>query len=202
MKKLFAIIFTTLVFSIAAAAQKLPEIATPHHYILTLAPDLKSETFTGDEVIHGDILKPTNNIVLNALEIEFQDVTIQALPAAKGGKPGEVQKATVSLDPQSEMATLMTLTRSCTSSLHWQNEVSYLEELHVGRTKSLDFGRSSPDRLLSHGSGWFHAAVERGEIAAGSAYEQHLLPRSEARREYAQIHTLGGDLYSEHQTRR
>src|SRR5437868_5628796 len=106
MKKLFAIIFTTLVFSIAAAAQKLPEIATPHHYILTLAPDLKSETFTGDEVIHGDILKPTNNIVLNALEIEFQDVTIQALPATKGGKPGEVQKATVSLDPQSEMATL------------------------------------------------------------------------------------------------
>ena len=106
MKKLFGIIFTMLLISVAAAAQKLPEIATPHHYILTLAPDLKTETFTGDEVIHGDILKPTNKIVLNALEIEFQDVTIQALPAAKGAKPGEVQKVTVALDPQSEMATL------------------------------------------------------------------------------------------------
>jgi aminopeptidase N/puromycin-sensitive aminopeptidase len=106
MKKIFLSILTLSLFPIAASAQKLPEIATPHHYILTLAPDLKTETFTGDEVIHGDTLKPTNKIVLNALEIEFQEATIQALPAAKGGKPGEVQKATVSLDPQSEMATL------------------------------------------------------------------------------------------------
>src|SRR3954471_11146656 len=105
MKKLIAFIF---VFALVpfAAAQKLPEIAVPHHYILTLAPDLKSETFTGDEVIHGDTLKATNKIVLNAMEIEFQDVTIQALPAVKNGKPGEVQKVTVSLDPHSEMATL------------------------------------------------------------------------------------------------
>src|SRR3979409_1783448 len=95
MKTLFGIILTMLLISVAAAAQKLPEIAVPHHYILTLAPDLKSETFTGDEVIHGDTLKPTNRIVLNALEIEFQDVTIQALPAVKGGKPGEVQKVSV-----------------------------------------------------------------------------------------------------------
>ena len=106
MKKLLQLLVSLSLLSVAAAAQKLPEFATPHHYILTLAPDFKTDTFTGDEVIHGDIVKPTNKIVLNALEIEFQDVTIQALPADKSGKPGEVQKVTVSLDPQSEMATL------------------------------------------------------------------------------------------------
>ncbi len=106
MNKCFAFIFTILMIPAAAAAQKLPEIATPHHYILMLAPDLNSETFTGDEVIHGDTLKPTNKIVLNALEIDFKEATIQALPAEKNGKPGDVQKITVSLDPQSEMATL------------------------------------------------------------------------------------------------
>jgi aminopeptidase N len=106
MKKLILFCVSLFLFSVAAVAQKLPEIATPHHYILTLAPDFKTDTFTGDEVIHGDTLKATNKIVLNALEIEFQEVTIQALPAGKNGKAGEVQKVTVTSDPQSEMATL------------------------------------------------------------------------------------------------
>src|SRR5438270_1119652 len=106
MKKILLFIFAVCFLAIGASAQRLPEIAVPHHYILTLAPDLKAETFTGDEVIHGDTLKPTNKIVLNALEIEFQDSTIQALPATKDGKPGEVQKVTVSLDPRNEMANL------------------------------------------------------------------------------------------------
>src|SRR5256885_13013971 len=106
MKKLILFFASLFVMCTAAVAQKLPELATPHHYILTLAPDFKTDTFTGDEVIHGDIVKPTNKIVLNAMEIEFQDVTIQALPAGKNAKAGELQKVTVSLDPQSEMATL------------------------------------------------------------------------------------------------
>ena len=89
MKKLIALIFVLAMVPFAVA-QKLPEFAVPHHYILTLAPDLKSETFTGDEVIHGDTLKPTSKILLNALEIEFQDVTIQALPGDKNGKPTAV----------------------------------------------------------------------------------------------------------------
>src|SRR3954465_5390802 len=100
MKKLLMLFVSLCLLSVAGAAQKLPELATPHHYILTLAPDFKTDTFTGDEIIHGDTLKATNKIVLNASEIEFQDVTIQALPADKNGKPGAVQKATVSLDPQ------------------------------------------------------------------------------------------------------
>src|SRR5256885_2279051 len=106
MKKLILFFVSLFLMCTAAVAQKLPEVAVPHHYILTLAPDFKTDTFTGEEVIHGDTLKPTSKILLNALEIEFQDVTIQALPGDKNGKPGEVQKVTVSLDPKSEMATL------------------------------------------------------------------------------------------------
>jgi aminopeptidase N len=106
MKRLVLFSVSVFLMCTAAVAQKLPELAVPHHYLLTLAPDFKTDTFTGDEVIHGDTLKPTSKILLNALEIEFQDVTIQALPGDKNGKPGEVQKVTVSLDPKSEMATL------------------------------------------------------------------------------------------------
>jgi len=106
MKKAILFFLSLFLFSAAAAAQKLPELAVPHHYILTLAPDFKTDTFTGDEVIHGDTLKATNKIVLNSLEIEFQDVTIQALPGEKNGKPGEVQKVTVTPDVKSEMVTL------------------------------------------------------------------------------------------------
>jgi aminopeptidase N len=106
MKKLTLFFVSIFLLAVAASAQRLPEIATPHHYILNLEPDFKTDTFTGDEVIHGDTLKPTNKIVLNALEIEFQEATIQALPADKNGKPGEVQKITVALDPKTEMAAL------------------------------------------------------------------------------------------------
>src|SRR6185503_17105224 len=68
--------------------------------ILKFTPDLKAAKFAGEETIHGDINRPTKDIVLNAIEIEFQQVTVQALPG------GAVQTAKVALDPEKEIATL------------------------------------------------------------------------------------------------
>jgi aminopeptidase N/puromycin-sensitive aminopeptidase len=85
--------------SFAAQAQRLPDTVTPHHYILHFTPDLKTATFGGEETIHGDVNRPTKAITLNAIEIDFQQVTVQSLPK------GKVQTARVSLDPQKEMAT-------------------------------------------------------------------------------------------------
>jgi aminopeptidase N len=82
-----------------AQAQRLPDTVTPHHYILKFSPDLKTAKFGGEETVHGDVNRPTREITLNALEIDFQQVTVQALPT------GKVQTARVSLDPQKEMAT-------------------------------------------------------------------------------------------------
>ncbi|HTK95083.1 MAG TPA: M1 family metallopeptidase [Terriglobales bacterium] len=90
-----------LLFAVVALnAQRLPETAKPHHYILKFTPDLKTAKFAGEETVHGDIVVPTKDVVVNALEIDFQQVTIQALPG------GPVQTARVTLQPEKEMATL------------------------------------------------------------------------------------------------
>jgi aminopeptidase N/puromycin-sensitive aminopeptidase len=85
--------------ALTAQGQRLPDTVTPHHYILKFTPDLKTAKFGGEETIHSDVNRPTRDITLNAVEIDFQQVTVQALPK------GKVQTARVSLDPQKEMAT-------------------------------------------------------------------------------------------------
>ena len=97
MKKLFVVV-VLLLLAVSAAAQRLPGTAIPSHYKLTFTPDLKAATFTGDEDIDVTVPKATTDIVLNSADIDFGDVTITS-----GGKS---QKATVSTDPKSEMATL------------------------------------------------------------------------------------------------
>ena len=85
-----------------ADAQRLPTTVVPTHYKLTLTPDLKAATFSGDEQIDVDIKQPVNSITLNSIEIAFQSVTI--------GAGGTQQTATVSLDENKQQATF-TLSR-------------------------------------------------------------------------------------------
>jgi aminopeptidase N len=81
-----------------AAAQRLPQIATPEHYDLALTVDIPGRRFHGTEVIRVRILRPTTRIVLNAADIDFHEVTIDAGPT--------VQRAAVSVDAKAETATL------------------------------------------------------------------------------------------------
>jgi aminopeptidase N len=81
----------------SACAQRLPDIARPEHYTLTLTPNLETATFAGEETIDLILTQPGNRITLNAAEIQFGQVT-----AETGGK---TQTAKVSLDPQKEQAT-------------------------------------------------------------------------------------------------
>ncbi len=81
----------------AAHAQRLPKTVIPEHYSLTLTPDLKAATFTGEETIDVDVKTPTNSITLNSLEIKFQSVTVKAA--------GKEQTGTVSTDVEKEEAT-------------------------------------------------------------------------------------------------
>jgi aminopeptidase N/puromycin-sensitive aminopeptidase len=80
-----------------ANAQRLPQNALPQHYALTLGPDLKAATFTGDESIEVVLSQPAKSITLNAAEITFQSVAITAA--------GKTQTAQVSLDKGKEQAT-------------------------------------------------------------------------------------------------
>src|SRR5438445_7339964 len=89
--------FVMATFSMATA-QRLPQVATPENYKLVFTPDLEKATFEGDETISLKVLKPTSEITLNAVDIDFHDVTI-----ASGGTS---QKAKVTLEKEKEMVVL------------------------------------------------------------------------------------------------
>ena len=94
---LVVVSFLVLTFS-NAFAQRLPEVARPDNYKLTFTPDLDKATFEGDETITLRVLKATNEITLNAADIDFHDVTITAA--------GATQKAKVTLVKEKEEAVL------------------------------------------------------------------------------------------------
>ena len=99
MKKLtFLLFFAFIVVSISAAAQRLPEIATPVNYKLTFTPDFSTNTFQGEETLQLKVLKPTTEIVLNSVEIEFNEISITS--------NSETQQAKVTEDKEKQMVTL------------------------------------------------------------------------------------------------
>ncbi len=98
MKRVFAVVtFLLLTFSLAVA-QRLPETARPENYKLTFTPDIENARFDAEETISIQILKPTSEITLNAVDIDFHDVTITA--------GGTKQKATVTPEKEKEMVVL------------------------------------------------------------------------------------------------
>ena len=78
-------------------AQRLPKTVLPQHYSLTLTPDLQAATFTGSEVIDVALTQPASTITLNAHDLTFKSVKIDAA--------GKDQTASVSLDKEKEQAT-------------------------------------------------------------------------------------------------
>jgi aminopeptidase N len=98
MKHIFAVIpFIVITFSLAVA-QRLPENARPENYKLTFTPDLDQAKFEGDETISLRLLKPSSEITLNAVDIDFHDVTVTS--------GGTTQKAKVTPEKEKEMVAL------------------------------------------------------------------------------------------------
>jgi aminopeptidase N len=114
---LSALFFTT---SFAAQAQRLPAGIRPDHYRLTLTPDLRAATFSGEETIDLTLDTPSRSVTLNAADIKFGEVKAYRLPMAAydygklGSQPKSLgaleadrhpQIATTTLDPGKEQAT-------------------------------------------------------------------------------------------------
>ena len=98
MKRILAILTFAVTVSSVAMAQRLPEVAAPENYKLTFTPNLEKATFDGDETISVRVLKPTSEITLNAVDIDFHDVTVI--------NGGTTQKAKVTLQKDREMVVL------------------------------------------------------------------------------------------------
>jgi len=98
MKKTLTVVTFILLSLSVAIAQRLPETARPENYKLTFTPDLEKAKFEGDETISVRVLKPTSEITLSAVDIDFREVTI-----ASGGT---TQKAKVTPEKEKEMVVL------------------------------------------------------------------------------------------------
>jgi len=97
MKKLLLALVAGLIAACPAAAQRLPGDAFPDHYALTVNINFPTDSYEGDETIDLRLTKPSDTITLNALEIDFHEVTVTA--------GGQTQTAKVSSDAKSETAT-------------------------------------------------------------------------------------------------
>jgi aminopeptidase N len=98
MKRILAVIAFALTTFSLATAQRLPEVASPENYKLTFTPNLDKANFEGDETISIRVLKPTSEITLNAVDIDFHDITITS--------GGSSQKAKVTPEKDKEMVVL------------------------------------------------------------------------------------------------
>jgi aminopeptidase N len=98
MKRVLAVITFALAALSLATAQRLPEVAAPENYKLSFTPDLEKATFNGEETITVRVLKPTSEITLNAVDIDFHDVTVTA--------GGATQKAKITPEKDKEMVVL------------------------------------------------------------------------------------------------
>jgi aminopeptidase N/puromycin-sensitive aminopeptidase len=97
MKRTLLVFAVGLLACCTAFAQRLPGGASPDHYSLAVTIHFSDNTFDGDETIDLKLAKPTRTITLNAVEIDFHDVTVTA--------GGQTQTAKISSDEKNEMAT-------------------------------------------------------------------------------------------------
>src|SRR5688500_5148136 len=75
-----AALAATLAFSASAQEGRrevLPASVVPIRYQLTVTPDAPSLTLSGDVRIDLDVVEPTREIVLNALELAIDDVQLE-----------------------------------------------------------------------------------------------------------------------------
>src|SRR5205085_10355531 len=105
-----------LLADVPVPAYRLPRVATPTHYELTLTPDLDAATFAGEERVEVDVHEPVERIVLNAIELEILDAELI-------GADGSVLAGAVTLDPGEERATISL--DGTASPGHWTLHVTF-----------------------------------------------------------------------------
>src|ERR1051326_7248532 len=87
-------------FKFESTPGKLPKEIVPRHYSLFLRPDLEKLVTNGKEQIEIEVLKPTRQIVLNALDLDISaaSIAINKKKVALEAKPNsETQTVTFSL---------------------------------------------------------------------------------------------------------
>src|SRR5437899_1992885 len=97
------VLMTSLLLApVPASAQRLTTTVIPEHYDLAFVVDLAHARFEGTETIRVNVAEPTARVMLHAVDLEFGEATI--------GRGAAAQKAVVSSDPGTQIATLTVAT--------------------------------------------------------------------------------------------
>jgi len=108
----FSVFAIFLVTAVGVQAQRLPTEVHPEHYGLTVTPDLKAATFSGEETIDVVLDAPSKRITLNAAELKFGEVKAYVLPVAEysygklGSQPKPLKPVEADRHPQTAIVTL------------------------------------------------------------------------------------------------
>jgi puromycin-sensitive aminopeptidase len=78
---------------------RLPLSATPERYEIRLTPDFTAATFAGEQKVLLQVHEPTERLILNAAELEFQAASIKDLK-------GKVLPGRMALDAENEQLTV------------------------------------------------------------------------------------------------
>src|SRR6516164_3918536 len=100
---LFFIIFHGIMiaerpFSLKETPGKLPKEVAPTDYSIRIVPNIDKLTFSGTETVKLNVRNPVRQLVLNALELEISEASLD-------GKP--LSKSAINIDKENELLILL-----------------------------------------------------------------------------------------------
>src|SRR5437763_11382864 len=84
-------------FSFKDTPGKLPKDVIPTDYSIRIVPNIDKLTFTGTETVKLDVRNPVHRLVLNALELQISEASLD-------GKP--LPKSAIKIDSEKELLIL------------------------------------------------------------------------------------------------
>src|SRR5438552_11775212 len=70
-------------FSFKDTPGKLPKEVVPTDYSIRIVPNIEKLTFSGTETVRLSVRKPVRQLVLNALELEISEASLDGKPLTK-----------------------------------------------------------------------------------------------------------------------
>lgn len=95
---LLCVLILLLSFTSSIQAQRLSPLAVPEHYVLTVAPDLGTERFSGTVVIRVRFQQALSRVVLHAVDLDIEGAVVRS--------GGVTHRVTVSSQRDAETITL------------------------------------------------------------------------------------------------
>jgi len=91
-------------FSFKETLGKLPKEVIPRDYSIRIVPNIDKLTFNGTETVKVDVHKPVRRLVLNALELEIREASLDGKPLSKSAIKIEKERELLILALPSELA--------------------------------------------------------------------------------------------------